>query len=346
MSDEANTVTAESAFFDRMDAIELSNVAKTSSEPPKPTKPAEPPVTADSDEDEGDDSPETDDATDRDDDDADDDSDASDDDAADDDEEDEAAFEAAFTEALSQQGVSAKKLLAGLPDAARVVVEKRISELQSGFTKATQEAKAGVARLQELEADVKHFDENFVDIAFLKFCENPELMYQVNAMLPQGEMSDEEFTAMLQKAAKYGKRDLQDKREAVLKREGEARSKAEASAKRMQKIETDAIATAKALGMSGITTGMRLELQQAYAANENTLERSEVQAIVKKHHRELKTMSRSVARDASATAAKEQAKRHKDSKLPMNPKSGVAAGMSANAKPKSDKEFVDRWADG
>lgn len=247
-----------------------------------------------------------------------------------DDSDDDATLQQRFADALKAEG--AEVSLEGLSPEAKVIVEKRLADLQRGFTKATQKARADLGDLHTLKAELAFRDENFLGATVKHLLEHPELQEQLNELF-------ESVTAH-PKGLDYHNRELADKRKTAADAVTKAADDARKYAADTEVIERTARVAAAACDVP-LTRSMRNEIARERERLGGHITRKEILEVIRADAKEIRSTQRAQRRDESAASVADRVAASK-SGLPISPRVGNSPAPTAEVKPKNDKEFAEQ----
>ncbi len=246
----------------------------------------------------------------------------------------EAEFDAAFTEAMAQQGATVT--LDDVPAEARPLVQKKLKDLEAGFTRTMQQVRADQKEALAVRAEVRFQRERPVDFIVTLLEANPQLAEQVNARL-------DEF-AQSPTAREYHGVIVEQARAKAIAAEEAAVAAQEQRAQRAQEIERMGRAAAQAAGVPyelGVEEAIIAHLVQ----HDGEIDAATITRIAKQKGATYRQLTRGQARAASAEqVARKVADVRKAAVLKAVPGKGVAPAPARAPKPKSDDEFVERFA--
>lgn len=255
------------------------------------------------------------------------------DDREEEDEEEELEADDTFKSAAERNGLPIS--LKDIPKEARPLVQKRLKEMEAGFTRAMQGAREYRAKEAEWRGERQFIEEHPADFILELYNKNPALIAEVDKQLER--LEDPEFKRMRMRDIAHNRRDSQDKASRSLSREERANA-----------VEDYARRQAQAEGVP-----FDLIIEPAIAnellsrpAKERDITNEEIDTIVKglarKYRKatgqqrrvEKQTYNRDKVRDRKQTGALAR----------LNRRSTGDAGVERGRPPKSLEEALERRA--
>lgn len=249
---------------------------------------------------------------------------------------------AAFEKAMAEQGI--KVAIEELPEAARPLIKKTLSDMNKGFTTKMQEVSAELKAARTFRAEERFRKEKPADFIFAMLAEHPDVALQVNKLIEQ--TTDNETALAGHKAlVENARRSAQDAEERAVSRAEEARQ-----------IESEILAmghaAAKAHGVpfeagvaDGIATAILLETQLATQEKREArrITKEQILSIAKQKAAVYDNLKRQLARDRSGKYVSDKIQDRKAG-LTIKPGSGGEAPAPGPKKiPKNDEEFVEQF---
>lgn len=244
----------------------------------------------------------------------------------------EAAFDAAFTQAMQEHG--ADITLDELPPEAKPLVAKKLKNLEAGFTRTMQQVRADQREAQQVRAEVRFQRERPVDFVVTLLQANPDIAAQVNARLDEFEKSPtaKEYHAVIVEQARA---------QALEAEQSEANAFA-ARQERAAQIETIGRAAAQAAGVP-----FEMGVEESIVAH--LLQHGDItDADIKRIAKQKGDLWQSHQRGQKRTERKEyvalKTQDRKTAGLKVVPGRGAAPAPAPRPAPKNDDEFVDMMA--
>lgn len=243
----------------------------------------------------------------------------------------EQALDAEFLAALSKHGIDAD--LSGLPDDAKPVVLDKLGQMERGFTKAMQEARAYRKDEATLKAELKFQAEHPADFIVHLLRTKPELADAVNAQLDELEGKPT--------AAKAHDIVVKDARKTALEAVTGEQDTKETQARRTDEIVTYGQDAAK---KAGIPFGTLVQNTIANVVlTKGDITTAEIDGIVTDAAKEFGTVAGERKRTQRADYVKDKVKDQKAG-LKVRPNQGVTVTPPAKSLPKTDAEFKADFA--
>lgn len=261
-----------------------------------------------------------------------------DDDAADDPDQDPESPDVDDEDEIDEEFAAAAKLnkvaltVDDLPEAARPLVKKRIKELETGFTKAMQDARDYRKDEAKFKAEERYRAENTAEYVADMLLKDPKLGEAVNALL------DGITTETAKKAHE------------IVVREG--RSKALHATEAQLKAQEDRAQRGLALDAytrtQAMKAGVPLELGVeasviAFINEKGDITEREIDAIVAQKAKEYANHTRAIRREASKKYVENKVEARKTGGLKVKPGSGITPAPSGKPRPKNDAEFMESF---
>jgi hypothetical protein len=235
--------------------------------------------------------------------------------------------------AAAMQAERASVSLEDVPEAARPIVQKKIKDLEAGFTRTMQKVRADQKDAIAIKAEARFQAERPDDFIVQMLLAKPELMEQVNAKLNEFDASPtarEAHGVVVERA-----------REKALAAENDVLAKAEANEKRAADIVRMGKAAARAAKVPW-EAGVEANIAAHLAINSDITE-ADIRAIAadtaKLWNKALREQGRTKSQEY--VAAKVQDRK---AGLTVRPSTGTAPAPSARPVPKNDDEFIAQFA--
>lgn len=240
------------------------------------------------------------------------------------------ALDEAFLDALKAEG--ANPSLEDIPEAARPMVEKKLKNLEAGFTRAMQKIRADERDGITFRAEERFRKDKPVDFIMSMLLEHPEIAEGVNARIDQMEgnaTAVEGHKALVEKA----------RREATTAEEG-AINQVRAQGERIEQIVTLGRAAARAAGVP-FDMGVE-EAIAAHVAIKGDISEKEIRAIAMSKAAVYQRQLRQDRRNKSGEYAKSKVADRKAG-LRVKPGQGSAPMPGSKRLAKNDQEFIDEF---
>lgn len=237
----------------------------------------------------------------------------------------------AFQAAMAAERASLS--LDGVPEEARPVVQKKIKDLEAGFTRSMQKLAAERKAAAEARAEARFQQERPVDFITELLVSRPELMDQVNAKLSEFEASPtaREAHGVIVERAREKARTV------------EQEALAAEAAKEAKALEVTRMAKAAARA-AGVPWEMGVEAKvAAHLAIHGDITEAEVRDIATDAARVWKRHLREQERTKANAYVQEKVKDRKTAGLVVKPASGAAPTPAPRPTPKTDDEFIAQF---
>lgn len=244
----------------------------------------------------------------------------------------EAAVDERFREAMERHGGELD--LATLPAGIRPVVEKKIKNLEAGFTRAMQEVRAGQKASQQDQAELRFQRERPADFIVAQLLANPEIAEAVNAKLEEMErstMAREHHGVIVEHA-----------RASALKAVEAEQAAKEQQAQRSTEVERIARAAADAYAVP-FDFGVEDKVA-AHVAIHGDIDEPTIRRIAKEQATKYQAIVRAQTREQSKTYVQQKVADRRTAGLTVKPGSGMSPQPAGRAKPSSDDEFIAEFA--
>lgn len=254
--------------------------------------------------------------------------------AGDEDEPVEEVTDEAFAAAMAAE--RAPLSLDAIPEAARPVVQRKMKDLEAGFTRAMQKLGAERKEVAAVKAERRFQEERPDDYVVTLLLSQPDLMARVNKKLEEIEGSPaarEAHSIVVERA-----------REKALATEEQALAREKADIKRAKDIEMMGRAAAKAAGVP-FEMGVEADIA-AYLKINGEVSEADIRSIAAEKARiwkaELRKNERVGREKYVAAKVGDRAK----AGLAVRPSTGAAPAPAGKPLPKSDDEFIAQFING
>ncbi len=243
-----------------------------------------------------------------------------------------------FTDALEAQGVSSTKLLEGVPEEFRPLLEQKVKELQAGFTKARQADREQFKDTVSLRAEMRLLGERPADVIVEKILKDPTLAEKINAKLDQLDKMDQ-LDGTPGAAASAHQESVKRARETAVTTEQSVAVKADTEARRIDAITQAGIRAARAAGVP-FQAGVEDAIAARLALGHLDITEDDIRKIAEEKAAVWERSTRAVRREATKDYAKNKAKDRRTAGLKVKPNAGVVAAPGGKGTPTNDDDFV------
>lgn len=218
-----------------------------------------------------------------------------------------------------------------LPPEARPLVEKRLREINAGFTKLRQKDREEITTLK---AEQRFQQERPADFVVSLLRAHPQLADEVNAKLDEldGSPTAREAHDIV----------VRDARAKALGAEHDALTAAAAQARRATEIEDAAKTAARRAGVP-FTMGVE-DAVAAHVAIHGDIAAADIERIAAEKARAYQASMRAVRREQSKSLAKQKVQDRKSAGLKVKPGTGAAPAPGALPTPTTDEDFITQMA--
>lgn len=237
----------------------------------------------------------------------------------------------AFAEAMAAE--RAPLSLDAIPEVARPIVQRKMKDLEAGFTRAMQKLGAERKELATVKAERRFQEERPDDFVVTLLLSQPDLMARVNAKLEaiEGNPAGREAHDIIVERA----------REKALAAEEQVLDREKKDQKRAKDIETLGRAAAKAAGVP-FEMGVEADIA-AYLKINGDVSEADIRRIAAEKARIWKAELRKTERLGREKYVTEKVGDRKKAGLTVRPQTGSAPTPSAAPLPKSDDEFIAQF---
>lgn len=238
----------------------------------------------------------------------------------------------AFAAAMQAERVSVS--LDSVPEAARPIVQKKLKDLEAGFTRTMQKVRAAEKEAAAVKAEARFQQERPDDYIVTMLLAQPDLMERVNAKLNELDASPtarEAHGVVVERA-----------REKARQAEQEALDKAESDSKRAGDIVRMGKAAARAAGVPW-EAGVEAEIAAHLALNSDITE-ADIRHIAAEKAKVWKRVLREQGRTSKQAYVDGKVKDRKLAGLTVRPATGAAPAPSARPAPTNDDDFIAQFA--
>lgn len=238
----------------------------------------------------------------------------------------------AFASALAAEKVSVD--LDAIPKEARPIVQKKLKDLEAGFTRTMQKVRADQKEAMAVKAEARFQQERPADYVVTLLMANPDLMAQVNAKLDEFEASPiaREAHAVI----------VEREREKARTAEQATLDRADADIKRQHDIVRMGKAAARAAGVPW-EAGVEADIA-AHLALGQELTEADIRTIAAEKAKVWKRVLREQGRIKQQTYVEAKVKDRKLAGLTVPPSAGAAPAPAARPAPTNDDDFIAQFA--